>query len=151
MVLRSAVSRLGPVRLQGATTLPASTRLRSGGSSITPDLASPKPSTSYFCPDVLRATRCFATTDVAANAEKQDSEAGAGSATSSSHQGGSDLQKGSDEVSISYRGTTVMAQAGTKLRTAMLRGGISPHNGKAQVINCRGLGTCGTCAVEVRT
>ena len=38
---------------------------------------------------------------------------------------------------------------GEILRTAMLRNGISPHNGKSRLINCRGLGTCGTCAVEI--
>lgn len=36
------------------------------------------------------------------------------------------------------------------LRTALLRRGLSPHNNNSQLINCRGLGTCGTCAVEVR-
>jgi ferredoxin len=39
---------------------------------------------------------------------------------------------------------------GETVRTAALRRGIvSPHNGKARLINCRGLGTCGTCAVEI--
>lgn len=32
----------------------------------------------------------------------------------------------------------------------LLHGGVSPHNDKARAINCRGLGTCGTCAVEIR-
>jgi hypothetical protein len=31
-----------------------------------------------------------------------------------------------------------------------MKRGISPHNGKSRLINCRGLGTCGTCAVEVK-
>jgi len=44
----------------------------------------------------------------------------------------------------------VEVQRGTTLRTALLLNGLSPHNGRAQLINCRGLGTCGTCAVEVR-
>jgi ferredoxin len=40
---------------------------------------------------------------------------------------------------------------GETLRTAALRRGlISPHNGRARLINCRGLGTCGTCAVEIQ-
>ena len=39
---------------------------------------------------------------------------------------------------------------GEILRTAALRREvISPHNGRARLINCRGLGTCGTCAVEI--
>ena len=45
---------------------------------------------------------------------------------------------------------TFKAYDGEILRTAALRRGIvSPHNGKATLINCRGLGTCGTCAVQV--
>ena len=44
------------------------------------------------------------------------------------------------------------AHDGELLRTAALRRGLtSPHNGRANWINCRGLGTCGTCAVEVTT
>jgi ferredoxin len=42
------------------------------------------------------------------------------------------------------------AHDGETLRTAALRRRkVSPHNGKARLINCRGLGTCGTCAVEI--
>lgn len=42
------------------------------------------------------------------------------------------------------------ATDGEVLRTACLRRGlVSPHNGNARLINCRGLGTCGTCAVEI--
>jgi len=52
-------------------------------------------------------------------------------------------------VAVSYRQQRFRVPAGTKLRTAMLLNGVSPHNGRAQLINCRGLGTCGTCAVEI--
>ena len=31
----------------------------------------------------------------------------------------------------------------------MRSGVVSPYNGNAKYINCRGLGTCGTCAVEI--
>lgn len=45
---------------------------------------------------------------------------------------------------------TFMAHDGELLRTAALRRGlVSPHNGRARLINCRGLGTCGTCAVQI--
>jgi ferredoxin len=44
---------------------------------------------------------------------------------------------------------TLHVQKGEILRTALLRRGTSPHNGRARLINCRGLGTCGTCAVEI--
>lgn len=53
-------------------------------------------------------------------------------------------------MSVEYRGRTVQALQGSTLRTAMLQAGVTPHNGRATVINCRGLGTCGTCAVEVQ-
>lgn len=44
------------------------------------------------------------------------------------------------------------AYDGELLRTAALRRGLaSPHNGRANLINCRGLGTCGTCAVVLST
>jgi ferredoxin len=42
------------------------------------------------------------------------------------------------------------AYDGEILRTVALRNQMaSPHNGRANLINCRGLGTCGTCAVEI--
>ena len=40
-------------------------------------------------------------------------------------------------------------EKGELLRSAMLKRGVSPHNGRSRLINCRGLGTCGTCAVEI--
>mmetsp|Transcript_26754 Transcript_26754/g.58740 ORF Transcript_26754/g.58740 Transcript_26754/m.58740 type:complete len:261 (+) Transcript_26754:179-961(+) len=45
--------------------------------------------------------------------------------------------------------TLVGVQPGELLRTALLRRGVSPHNYNSKLINCRGLGTCGTCAVQV--
>jgi ferredoxin len=43
------------------------------------------------------------------------------------------------------------AYDGETLRTAALRrGAVSPHNSHAKLVNCRGLGTCGTCAVEIK-
>jgi len=56
----------------------------------------------------------------------------------------------SGQVTISFRGRQVLARHGSKLRTALLKNNLSPHNPGAQVINCRGLGTCGTCAVAIR-
>lgn len=47
---------------------------------------------------------------------------------------------------------TFPAQRGELLRTAALKSGlVSPHNGRANLINCRGLGTCGTCAVTIQS
>ena len=45
---------------------------------------------------------------------------------------------------------TFTAAHGETVRTAALRRGlVSPHNGRANLVNCRGLGTCGTCAVQI--
>ena len=38
---------------------------------------------------------------------------------------------------------------GANLRRLLLRHGLSPYNNRARLFNCRGLGTCGTCAVGV--
>lgn len=59
-------------------------------------------------------------------------------------------QQQEEDVAITYRGRALRAPRGAKLRTALLQAGVSPHNGRATLINCRGLGTCGTCAVEIR-
>ncbi len=51
---------------------------------------------------------------------------------------------------MTFRGQPVRVRRGALLRTALLKAGLTPHNGDARLICCRGLGTCGTCAVEVR-
>lgn len=38
---------------------------------------------------------------------------------------------------------------GANLRRFLLDNNIDLYNGKAKFINCRGLGSCGTCAVEI--
>jgi ferredoxin len=50
---------------------------------------------------------------------------------------------------ISFKGKTFKVKAGTNLRSALMKEDLSPHNGAAQWLNCKGLGTCGTCAVSV--
>jgi ferredoxin len=40
-------------------------------------------------------------------------------------------------------------EAGTNLREAMLRLGITPYKGMTLLTNCRGHNFCGTCAVEL--
>ena len=50
---------------------------------------------------------------------------------------------------IRFRGAEVLASDGELLRTALLRANLTPHNGRAKMINCRGLGSCGTCAVAI--
>lgn len=50
---------------------------------------------------------------------------------------------------ITFRDREIECAAGTILRDALLDAGLSPHNGRANAINCHGLGSCGTCAVAV--
>ena len=56
---------------------------------------------------------------------------------------------GEDLVTIEFRNRTINCKEGELLRTALLRNRMTPHNGRARIVNCRGLGTCGTCAVQV--
>jgi len=51
---------------------------------------------------------------------------------------------------IKFKGKTVEAKQGDNLRKALLKADVSPYNGAATWLNCQGLGTCGTCAVELK-
>lgn len=50
---------------------------------------------------------------------------------------------------IHYGPHTFEARTGERLRDAMLRNGDSPHAPRARIVNCKGFGTCGTCAVRI--
>jgi ferredoxin len=50
---------------------------------------------------------------------------------------------------VTFRGHDIECDTGAILRDVLLEAGLSPHNGRSGVINCRGHGTCGTCAVEI--
>lgn len=50
---------------------------------------------------------------------------------------------------IEFRGREIECEEGTVLRDALIEADQSPHNGRADALNCRGHGTCGTCAVDV--
>ena len=72
--------------------------------------------------------------------------------SSSNNDNGREIDN-SEEVNVTFKTSSneknIPIQKGEILRSAMLKRGISPHNGRSRLINCRGLGTCGTCAVEV--
>lgn len=51
---------------------------------------------------------------------------------------------------IRFQGRETVCAVGTRLRDALLDAGLTPHHPAMTVVNCHGLGTCGTCAVEVR-
>lgn len=52
---------------------------------------------------------------------------------------------------IRFGDVEIDCEEGAVLRDVLLDAGVSPHNGSADVLNCRGHGSCGTCAVEIRT
>lgn len=52
-------------------------------------------------------------------------------------------------VKVQAQGKTFECQQGANLRRVLLANGIDLYNGGSKVINCRGIGTCGTCAVMV--
>ena len=54
-----------------------------------------------------------------------------------------------DSIKLNVGDRELVAERGVNLRAALLSGGCSPHNDGASLVNCRGLGTCGTCAVEI--
>jgi ferredoxin len=50
---------------------------------------------------------------------------------------------------VKAQGKIFKCEVGANLRQVLLRQGIDLYNGQARLINCHGIGTCGTCAVQV--
>jgi ferredoxin len=50
---------------------------------------------------------------------------------------------------ITVSGQTITCDRGANLRRVLLKHDISLYNGGSQLINCRGIGSCGTCAVAI--
>lgn len=50
---------------------------------------------------------------------------------------------------ITAQGKTFECETGANLRQVLLKNGVAVYNGAANTINCHGLGTCGTCAVQI--
>lgn len=53
------------------------------------------------------------------------------------------------KATIHFQGIDISCEVGSNLRRELLKNGCTPYNNSAKFINCKGLGTCGTCAVEV--
>jgi len=50
---------------------------------------------------------------------------------------------------VTAQGKTFECEMGANLRQVLLQQGIDLYNSQARLINCHGIGTCGTCAVEI--
>lgn len=59
------------------------------------------------------------------------------------------ISKEEDMPTIQYKGQRINCAEGDNLRRVLLDNRLALYNGAARVINCRGLGTCGTCAVRI--
>ena len=53
--------------------------------------------------------------------------------------------------SITAQGKTFQCKPGANLRQALIKNGIDLYSPRANYINCRGIGTCGTCAVKIES
>ena len=51
---------------------------------------------------------------------------------------------------IKFQGQTISCEAGANLRRVLLKHKLGLYNGNSQYINCRGIGSCGTCTVEIK-
>ena len=52
-------------------------------------------------------------------------------------------------VKVVAQGKTIECERGANLRQVLLESNVNLYNGGAKVINCHGIGSCGTCAVLV--
>jgi hypothetical protein len=50
---------------------------------------------------------------------------------------------------ITAQGKTIDCAVGANLRQVLLAADVDLYNGQARLINCRGIGSCGTCAVQI--
>ena len=50
---------------------------------------------------------------------------------------------------VKFQGKTINCERGANLRKVLLANQLGLYNGNSKYINCRGIGSCGTCAVEI--
>ncbi|MEL6560682.1 MAG: 2Fe-2S iron-sulfur cluster binding domain-containing protein [Bacteroidota bacterium] len=51
---------------------------------------------------------------------------------------------------VKYKSQKIEVASGTNLKRALAKANLSPYNGSSKYLNCKGLGTCGTCAVSIK-
>ena len=47
------------------------------------------------------------------------------------------------------QGKTITCETGANLRKVLMENGIDLYNDRANIINCMGIGSCGTCSVQI--
>jgi ferredoxin len=53
-------------------------------------------------------------------------------------------------IIIEFNNKTFSVKKNSNLRKVLLEHTQNPYNGFAKVLNCHGMGTCGTCAVKIK-
>lgn len=51
---------------------------------------------------------------------------------------------------IKYQNQEITVASGSNLKKALVKANLSPYNGSSRHLNCKGIGTCGTCAVSIK-
>ena len=51
---------------------------------------------------------------------------------------------------VNFAGQIIECSSGENLRRVLLKAKLPLYNGIASAIHCRGMGTCGTCAVKIQ-
>lgn len=51
---------------------------------------------------------------------------------------------------VQFQNKIIEVDPSKNLRDELLQAGLSPYNGSSEYLNCRGFGSCGTCALEVK-
>jgi ferredoxin len=52
-------------------------------------------------------------------------------------------------LKINFKGREIPCKQGDNLRKVLRQANLTPHNSEANWLNCKGMGTCGTCAIRV--
>lgn len=50
---------------------------------------------------------------------------------------------------LEFKGKSLPISSDQPIRNQLIDAGLSPHNGQSKWLNCKGLGTCGTCAIQI--
>jgi ferredoxin len=53
-------------------------------------------------------------------------------------------------LKINFKGQKINCVEGDNLRKVLRQANLTPHNGRADWFNCKGIGSCGTCAVKIK-
>ena len=59
------------------------------------------------------------------------------------------MSKAQNKHKVKFGKQQIEVEHGSNLRRTLLNHKLSPYNGLAAQLNCRGMGTCGTCSVKV--